>query len=752
MTAVDVIGPFDPNNSSCPTCCNSAKTAGGMRIVARAVAERCVTFFVLTFTIRGNAVLRFTCHKFLRPDRGASKEAREPALLVHFPVRMAMAQLASSASSNHSASSSASTATKTEIQTFLSHFDAQINTMMDYPAKDTINALTIMAERIEFAPEIVSFLETKIHRVMSLKRALSPPLASLFSFCFLLLKCISLGNALHLISSCGTPRGPISLATSVRTRESDDALVAPNCKLPIFYLTDSILKNVRGPYLALFATKIVPLYCNCVRQVSNKDLQRFLHVLNTWETSHLFPKDAIECMRNAAIRVLQGIDAFGQTCMEPRRPIDLKRSTTKALEHQDVALRTLLTKLQNDMGIHPTEHMSLEEVRLKNPDYYHQLLAFQHTLQDDESFQKNDRKPNQLQPRTTSVLPTQPLDTRTKSSRLSPVQSSNVAHLMQLLKRKQRPKASLCSEETHVVSQPPNAAAVMSILQKLKTLSKPSNALETSCRNDSFPRIEPSPRNQETGSRMWFSDKIVDCKDRVESNVQKLYAALPLVCRASGLRFREQAQLDAHLDFLFQYNRARKERGKGGISRSWYLDETHWVVDFSGATAPRESTSSSFFDQPPVERTTELPTWEKACVPVDETITRCRICGESFSTRWDEDEEEWMYTNAIVGAIHDTMKDGIKRIHETIFHKYCYDTVRTNSTTITSAHLIPLEVDGIEEGDDGKSKDLRDKSLGGVKRTLNEVDCESDGDDDLKRVKGVCTTKEGGNKHDKAMS
>jgi hypothetical protein len=44
--------------------------------------------------------------------------------------------------------------------------------------------------------------------------------------------------------------------------------VAPNCKLPIFYLTDSILKNVRGPYLPLFAAKIVPLYCNCVRQVA----------------------------------------------------------------------------------------------------------------------------------------------------------------------------------------------------------------------------------------------------------------------------------------------------------------------------------------------------------------------------------------------------------------------------------------------------------------------------------------------------
>lgn len=43
--------------------------------------------------------------------------------------------------------------------------------------------------------------------------------------------------------------------------------VAPQYKLPIFYLTDSILKNVRGPYPSLFGRVIVPLYCNCVKQV-----------------------------------------------------------------------------------------------------------------------------------------------------------------------------------------------------------------------------------------------------------------------------------------------------------------------------------------------------------------------------------------------------------------------------------------------------------------------------------------------------
>jgi hypothetical protein len=58
-----------------------------------------------------------------------------------------------------------------EIQEILGQFDAKINQMKDYPAKDVINSLTMLAERVQYAPEIVSFLETKIHRVNDHRQA-----------------------------------------------------------------------------------------------------------------------------------------------------------------------------------------------------------------------------------------------------------------------------------------------------------------------------------------------------------------------------------------------------------------------------------------------------------------------------------------------------------------------------------------------------------------------------------------------------
>lgn len=353
------------------------------------------------------------------------------------------------------------------------------------------------------------------------------------------------------------------------------------------------------------------------------------------------------------------------------------------------------------MGIHPTEHMSLEEVRTNNPAYYNQLLEFhaaslapqpaplhespgqgilpletatpigRQPVRDPRRGAVAGDGPGQrkrgagakraakAQPPARAVNPSGPAarprnrttgghpdeDGAHTSSRAGgsgdpTSKSANVAHLMDLLKRKQRvPSPPKQQEPDEIASEShrgPDPAAVMSILQKLKGLSQ--NDLDTSA--SSGPAVNNSTRTEErsatasqpaaqrsdNASRMWFSEKVITHKDRVESNVQKLYAALPLVCRESGLRFKEQAKLNAHLDFLFQYNRAQKERGKGGVSRSWYPDEDQWVTDVASDNAPREGTSSSFFDRKESEEEVN-DAWENARVPVDENITRCRICG-----------------------------------------------------------------------------------------------------------------------------
>ncbi|TYZ59368.1 hypothetical protein PybrP1_005855 [[Pythium] brassicae (nom. inval.)] len=634
------------------------------------------------------------------------------------------------------------------------------------------------------------------------------------------------------------------------------AQVAPQFKLPIFYLTDSILKNVRGPYPALFGRVVVPLYCNCVRQVSGKDLRRFIHVLTTWEQSRVFAPAALAQMRAAATKAqalaepslmaqpasfaqppgLSGPSGSGPQAA-PRRSVGAAPpppSVAKQQQQQDMELRSLLTRLQNEMGIHPTEHMTLEEVRVNNPEYYAQLLEFRAA----EKQPQQQQQPQALQqfrqvpvaaaaaapPSVAPVLPPGPVlggpppgppirrDPRRSASDAGPVarpvpsasargpppssrpgasassapdappKSANVSHLMHLLKRKQpTPVAPTRSpprnEVTNDPARAPDPAAVMSILQKLKGMTQhdappPAPVVAPApVQQQRLPMMMPPPPpppqflhgrppqyrgppppprgplqppmyHESGASRMWFSDTVVAHKERVESNVQKLYSALPLVCRESGLRFREQERLNAHLDFLFQYNRSLKERGKGGTSRSWYPDEDQWVADFAGAKAPRESTSSSFFDRKDTgedDDAAKEAAWDRARVPVDEAVTKCRICGESFAKSWDEDEEDWMYTNAVVGTIHNPAVPDGSADQDTIFHKYCYDTVTANSKHITTEHLIPGSPQSSSKPTGQLAGAGADSDVGeaaaAVKRSLESDEDSDDSDEDVKRIR-----------------
>jgi hypothetical protein len=68
-------------------------------------------------------------------------------------------------STNNSNGNGPHSSSREELHTLLAKFDTLTNKMGQYPAKDIINQLTMLAERINFAKEIASFLETKLYRV-----------------------------------------------------------------------------------------------------------------------------------------------------------------------------------------------------------------------------------------------------------------------------------------------------------------------------------------------------------------------------------------------------------------------------------------------------------------------------------------------------------------------------------------------------------------------------------------------------------
>ncbi|CAO3574384.1 unnamed protein product [Mortierella alpina] len=84
----------------------------------------------------------------------------------------------------------------------------------------------------------------------------------------------------------------------VQTIEERLRTAPPNQKLPTLYLIDSIIKNVGGPYLNLFARTIVNLFLDAYAVVDSSAKASFEKVLGTWPNwnSQLFPRDLIARM------------------------------------------------------------------------------------------------------------------------------------------------------------------------------------------------------------------------------------------------------------------------------------------------------------------------------------------------------------------------------------------------------------------------------------------------------------------------
>ncbi|RHY74042.1 hypothetical protein DYB34_004298 [Aphanomyces astaci] len=457
----------------------------------------------------------------------------------------------------------------------LKQYDGMINEMGAYPAKPIINTLTMLAEDLTMAKHIAPFLVKKLN------------------------------------------------------------VVGPPYRLPILYLMDSIIKNVGGPYAYLFSQTLAPVYVDSVRQVNATDLNRFNHVLKTWETARLLPPAVLMQMRAAAdsaLRVAQPSDqptSFASRGGGPVGPSSRvgvpPRPSSSSDAHLELQMRRLLTQLQTEDGVHPAKQLSLEEVRAQNPDLYAtlKLNAIRQCIH-------NKRLINEV-PRG-SCLHTTTIRTPTTD----PVMTGDCSPYLRrsAIEDKEFHRRRIISPFLLKAAPPlprgqpqatPTGQDVMNLLKKINAMSAPPSSSSSSSR-----RYQHQVTSATLGRPLTCADVAVN-KKRIGDNVYRLYDALPHVSTSSGLRFKDQAQC------------------------------------------------------------------------------------------WDEDEEEWMYQNAVVGSIEST--DVVPK--QTIFHKYCYDSAvaSSKSKVILPSQLAPgspvvvgskrpmseVEEDATWRGETGRVDDDKDE-------------------------------------------
>lgn len=85
--------------------------------------------------------------------------------------------------------------------------------------------------------------------------------------------------------------------TDVIVRTLIDSSTFSSYKKPLFYLIDSLMKNVGGPYAAFFTKQFADVYDLTVKDLPDEDRTKLNFLFGTWEERNFFPSDLLVKMK-----------------------------------------------------------------------------------------------------------------------------------------------------------------------------------------------------------------------------------------------------------------------------------------------------------------------------------------------------------------------------------------------------------------------------------------------------------------------
>ncbi|ROW06434.1 hypothetical protein VMCG_04306 [Cytospora schulzeri] len=150
-----------------------------------------------------------------------------------------------------------------------------------------------------------------------------------------------------------------------------------------------------------------------------------------------------------------------------------------------------------------------------------------------------------------------------------------------------------------------------------------------------------------------------------------LYEALGPPCTQCGRRFKTDAEgkrkKTAHMDWHFRVHQRIVEAEKRGQHRSWYVDQADWIKSRETADldhTPEADSAASNNDAASTAAGSSQPKIQYIPVPDDgdKTNSVCPICQEKFVTKWLDEAQEWVWTDAL-------------RVGDRAYHASCYAEV-----------------------------------------------------------------------------
>ncbi|WOO84780.1 putative protein [Vanrija pseudolonga] len=197
---------------------------------------------------------------------------------------------------------------------------------------------------------------------------------------------------------------------------------------------------------------------------------------------------------------------------------------------------------------------------------------------------------------------------------------------------------------------------------------------------------------------------------------------LPVRCTQCGMRFAENdAKYQAHLDWHFRRNRKERESAGRGGHRRWLPRADEWVNDNAeaGPSSPTKPESAAL---PETLSSDKIAALKRKWVPVPADPVKaakpCPIDKEKFESVYSEEEEEWVFMNAV-------------DVNGTIYHATCLAEKKASNVAQRVLNRDAARASSKSPAPGTPEPEATPAPSPGTKRKA-EVD---DTEDDAKRVK-----------------
>ncbi|KAJ6628728.1 hypothetical protein B0H10DRAFT_1989023 [Mycena sp. CBHHK59/15] len=438
-------------------------------------------------------------------------------------------------------------------------------------------------------------------------------------------------------------------------------------KLPAFYLLDAISKNVYEPYARHFSAFVVPLFLETYGQVDENTRSKMEEMLITWRTGSPTGKELFGIAPQVAIE--RGVWGDGASTNNTNNFYSGSGQITKTQVLTE--LEFTLNQKKRAVQSNPYDTTSQNHINI-----LHQLRKLVEAGVSQEELQQIL---TQLRSLVRSAAPPPPLTTVVSGTRILPSRCPLYPFSTYDNVKTETPPSVIPSSASG------SSVPTSSILNLLSTLKKAGIVSESgtplgagTATNEDLSK--PEPPDLERESSRAYRDVILMQEIKLTSGgitrkrpdiVEFLYDRLAAQCKQCGMRFPDTAfgkkRMEDHLDMHFKQNRKANQNIGRGHSRSWFVGVEDWVHDLSldikgkgredGARPmnPKAAAAAEL-----AKRNAELRAQYVVVPPGEEAKpVSCPICKELFKSEFLEDDEDWVWRNAV-------LKD------ERVYHATCH--------------------------------------------------------------------------------